>query len=342
MYYKKCMPLTLAIGNLCGGQRRRLPLSMGERSLWLEFSLPTRPIEVRYFLKMQHKGHAFTVGIDDLDALVTLHPKLKALSTAHYPADFLPVLLNAAVEPLVGLFEEAFQSTLEIQSLTTQPPAVNEYLCFEIGDKKKVLSGYLSLEPHLIPLLQRITDLPLTPYAAFATLPFAFRFQWGSTDLSFTEYRDIALQDVIFPDNRQQQWRLISSSGAVITGQLKGTSFQVGSIMADKKKLDLSSFSEEDFLGPTPSEVKMESQPPSKESVPAKFTTEALRVLLSFEVGRKELTLAELQALKPGFTFEVGALLDKPIDIRANDSLIGKGELIEVGGKLGVRVVEWN
>ena len=63
-----------------------------------------------------------------------------------------------------------------------------------------------------------------------------------------------------------------------------------------------------------------------------------LPVRLMFELGRLELTLAELETLGPGHVFALGRDEHQPVDILANGKRIGLGEIIAVGDAIGVRV----
>jgi type III secretion protein Q len=63
-------------------------------------------------------------------------------------------------------------------------------------------------------------------------------------------------------------------------------------------------------------------------------------IRLAFEVGRAEMSLAELGAVGEGHVFPLGRdPLAGPVDILANGRRIGQGELVEVGGTLAVRVL---
>ena len=63
-----------------------------------------------------------------------------------------------------------------------------------------------------------------------------------------------------------------------------------------------------------------------------------LPIRLSFDVGTKTLTLAELQALQPGATFALDRPAQEYLTIRANGAVIGSGQLVEIDGRLGVSV----
>jgi type III secretion protein Q len=63
-------------------------------------------------------------------------------------------------------------------------------------------------------------------------------------------------------------------------------------------------------------------------------------VTLDFELGNLRMSLGELRALGPdsvlGFNGSTAS-----ISIRCGDRLVGRGELVDVQGQLGVRIVEW-
>ena len=65
-----------------------------------------------------------------------------------------------------------------------------------------------------------------------------------------------------------------------------------------------------------------------------------LQVDLVFVAGRLQLTVAELQQTQPGHVFDLRQAADRHIEITANGAVIGMGELVEVDGRVGVRVHE--
>jgi type III secretion protein Q len=61
-------------------------------------------------------------------------------------------------------------------------------------------------------------------------------------------------------------------------------------------------------------------------------------VKLLFELGRIELSLAEVRQLAPGALIPVPRPLEESVDISANGRCIGRGKLVRVGDNLGVRI----
>lgn len=67
----------------------------------------------------------------------------------------------------------------------------------------------------------------------------------------------------------------------------------------------------------------------------------ALPVRLEFFAGTATMRLDRLAALRPGHVFEMpDALRDGAVDIRVHGRVVGKGEMVAVGDRLGIRLLE--
>jgi type III secretion protein Q len=64
-----------------------------------------------------------------------------------------------------------------------------------------------------------------------------------------------------------------------------------------------------------------------------------LPVHLTFDVGRLEVTLAELRRLGPGSVVELGRSIAEPVRISAQGRPVGQGELVDIEGVIGVKVI---
>lgn len=62
-------------------------------------------------------------------------------------------------------------------------------------------------------------------------------------------------------------------------------------------------------------------------------------VELTVQLGTLRLTLRQLAELAPGAIVQLGRPLAGPFEVRAAGQLIGQGELVDVDGELGVRIV---
>lgn len=65
-----------------------------------------------------------------------------------------------------------------------------------------------------------------------------------------------------------------------------------------------------------------------------------IRVTLSMELGRASLTIRELLELDQGAVLELDRMVDEPMDIRVNGTLVARGEVVVVDDKFGVRLTD--
>ncbi len=67
---------------------------------------------------------------------------------------------------------------------------------------------------------------------------------------------------------------------------------------------------------------------------------DGIEIRLGFDLGEKTLTLGELMAMQPGKVLALDVPLPRLVAIRANGTLIGHGELVQIADRVGVRVME--
>ena len=79
-----------------------------------------------------------------------------------------------------------------------------------------------------------------------------------------------------------------------------------------------------------------ETPPPSEEG---KDLLKTLRTPLVIELGRIKLPVQQIASLKPGSIVELHRAPGELVDLVVGDQLIGKGELVEIEGEIGIRIV---
>ena len=61
---------------------------------------------------------------------------------------------------------------------------------------------------------------------------------------------------------------------------------------------------------------------------------------VSVEIGRTKMAIGELLLLSKGSIVELNKIAGDSVDIYVNDKLLGKGEIVVVNERLGVRIME--
>ena len=65
-----------------------------------------------------------------------------------------------------------------------------------------------------------------------------------------------------------------------------------------------------------------------------------ITVEISVEIGRTKMSIGELLSLSKGSIVELNRLAGESVDVYVNEKLLGKGEIVVVNERLGVRVTE--
>jgi flagellar motor switch protein FliN/FliY len=65
-----------------------------------------------------------------------------------------------------------------------------------------------------------------------------------------------------------------------------------------------------------------------------------ISVEISVEIGRTKMPIGELLSLAKGSIIELNKIAGESVDILVNEKLLGRGEIVVVNEKLGVRIVE--
>jgi len=65
-----------------------------------------------------------------------------------------------------------------------------------------------------------------------------------------------------------------------------------------------------------------------------------VRVTVKARLGEMTLTIHELLALQPGSVLKLDLRLDEPVELRLNESVVARGEIVAVDDHFGIRIVE--
>lgn len=65
-----------------------------------------------------------------------------------------------------------------------------------------------------------------------------------------------------------------------------------------------------------------------------------LNVTLQARLGEAIMPIAELLALRAGSVLSLETRINEPVELYLNDALVGRGEIVAVDDRFGVRIVE--
>jgi type III secretion protein Q len=139
--------------------------------------------------------------------------------------------------------------------------------------------------------------------AAIAAVEVAASFREGTISLSREDLGATTAGDVLLLDEGARAASAVLPGGLAIGGSVEGGHFHV-------------------------QVIKMTE------------TQASYPLTLAVEIGRFVLTLGELSRLEPGSVLPLDVRRDGAVVLRAGERAVARGQLVEVGGALGVRIAE--
>lgn len=155
----------------------------------------------------------------------------------------------------------------------------------------------------------------------------------GFTQLTVGQLSALSLGDVVLPELWHPRWREL---------RVVLSTTHVAMALRDANRARLKT-----ALRPIPARSPaygrkdMRQDATTEAAAPARDETniDAVGLTLNFELGQRWITLAELKQIGPGYVFDLDLSPDEPVDLVVNESRIGRGEIVSIGERLGVRVV---
>lgn len=264
------------------------------------------------------------------------------------PRDLRYILLADALHPVIDALEKAlrlhfeWQPSAAIRESREQPlmhcdPERAAFFVATPSDGGAMLRGCVQFDDAatldaLVPPATGPRHAVRTS-EAFHALRMPVSFRLGSTPIQLREISSIRPGDIV----GIEQW---SSSGAaiVVTAELGGPGGLHLSAVAEGSRITVQQSRDSAMKPDTPADPA-----PAADNVNLPIDRlDALEVTLRFEVGELSLSLGELKSIRAGHVFDLAEPLNRsPVRILAHGNVLGKGYLVAVGDRLGVRVSEF-
>lgn len=247
---------------------------------------------------------------------------------ASLPSGLRQGLTSAAIlDSLTDVFER-IGCSFELDEVSLQPEAdTNEKTCrfgfaLQPQTTSNVYHGVIELAPSLA--AQFTNELHKTPLQlnnsrfAIAEMRIPARLILGQTTLSIHDLQTAVCADILL-------FTPVSAKQYIVT-LLIGAFFHY-SAEFDGEVLTL----------------MQENEPPSDDDGKASPRSTAkqigdLNVTLTIELDSIDLTVAEIARLDVGSTIPLNRPADALVQLKQNDKIIGRGQIVNIGGQLGVRI----
>jgi type III secretion protein Q len=254
------------------------------------------------------------------------------------PGELRTVLLADALHSVVDALESTLRLRVEWLPDDADAPVIDEAavgLELRATDGSIALRGLAALdEPAALDaIVPHFSKRGQVPAGGFDELLLPVRFELGSTQIALQEIRQIQAGDVIGIELRAASGAALSVTAVV--GGRGGLRFPG---VAGESQVRLTNFGESAVNRDDADSTHM----PQADEASGLRRLDAMEVLLRFEVGQLTISLGELKNLGAGHVFELGEPLNRSVvRILAHGNVLGKGYIVAVGDRLGVRVTEF-
>jgi type III secretion protein Q len=248
----------------------------------------------------------------------------------HLDPRHLALVLELALADALSTLEAGLGSRLAIGSVGISGGAANEAasLAFRIAvDGLGSSSGELLLPPRHATRLAQFLDRVAGIVVPEIELPVPVGVRIAAATCSVGEIATLLPGDVVMADHRCHE---AQTAVAVLAEHLAAPAKLTAAgaqLTAPPARIQGSLW-----------EWSMESRGDRSKADLEKTDLDDIPVKLLFELGRVELSLAEVRQLVPGALIPVPRLLEESVDISANGRRIGRGSLVRIGDNLGVRI----
>ncbi len=346
---------SVRLHNAIVGSGKSLAFRLKNEGYELHF-LPQKPLgyEAKIFFKLSFNKNSFYLGLSPAPPLSMIDSSLKDLSLQSLPPDVLALLIEGFSGDLFKNLESKLKVDCSLEDVTFFPP--KELFDYKLHIRLKHTSskaeylGHFWLNQSLMILFVEwlAKTKPLWPNTFWDSTPLTGQVCIGSCRLPKKELYHLEKNDIILLDNSPDIQKQIYS---LVFQQSLSLDFQYQNAKATFIKM--SETPPNIPVAATPVKPPAQASAPKPPSPPEGTVTEdipsiiaqkldGLDVLLTFEVGEKTLSLQTLRSITPGFAFELENPVQKPVIIKLNGSPIGHGELLQIGEKVGVRVMEFS
>jgi type III secretion system YscQ/HrcQ family protein len=314
-------------------------------------------------------NHRFTVGLEHLNFI----DALDGVDVQTLPEQIQCAFCEAWFGFIFEKLEQWRGARIHIEGLKWRPDisenrGYNLYFSLSRRNDKLAAKGHVSMDRQALQWLAegyaKVNNQGDFPGAGL--LPFELCFEMGWMQIESEEFNRLESNDILLPDScsvndREKSVLVRLAHGPCWAGNIEHDTITItaakeipvgndintqkaapgiranaaGRPSANRKIADKKNIAG----GPGDNAKNASANQGQKESLTA-AVVDGLHIDLVFEVGRKKVTLQELKKIKPGYTFDLAAPLERSISVVANGRTVGKGALVQIDQRIGVRLVE--
>ncbi len=307
--------------NIVFGTHRRIPFSIADQSWDFRFDSDVPPFTAPVIVTLSVGSEPVQLELSDLDAFPVVRQMLAGVALDQLPTELQLVSLEAAFEPLLNTLQQVTGQRLRIERVGATPVPLSHTVTFVLSCGAQQVFGRALISTATRETLQKLINT-VAPTSALqpVDIPYVCELEWGRATVTLTELQSLQVHDVLLADQASitdaDQLRLICPQGTTYPVRVVDRTLTV--------------------CGPA-EPVATARRPAASDPLGGRAD---LPVVCVFSRGRIGLTLAELAALQPDRPIPVSISDDQPLQVLVAQQLVFTGQAVEIGDRLGVRILQ--
>jgi type III secretion protein Q len=262
------------------------------------------------------------------------------------PESLAAAALEASLEPLIARLEKAAGIEIAVRGIAVAGHDAADTAPFAFRLPAVPDGGTIAVRPSAELALPK---LPTTSWTTGDALMVRVPMVVAEVGVTVAELEHLAAGDVIVLAGQTAanvaQVQLAISTHTVIIAEVDGHRLTVARAGKSMSNTDAASGQKPaPAAKPAATAAKpaaaAPADPASPEPVVPPAAVEELPLSIVFDLGTVELSLAELKALVPGQVIDLARAPGNAVRVTVNGRRIGAGEIVEIEGRLGVRITE--
>ncbi len=307
-----------------------LPVKIGKGEYILRFTASKPELNDQMVIKMSLGKNSFYTFVEKpfFNRHITQFMDDEISSTI--PSWLKETIAEALLEDTLDELDMAFGCNSKIEGIYDETDDKIEeslWLPFYLADANEhaITSGIFAMDKGVISqLLDRLSELSPVETLEWKDLTFQTHFLIGKTRISLMDFQRLSPGDIVILDEKP------SGKESEIWIYFPPSTYLTGTREEDKLIVN----------GGKGITMTEENNEEIEHQEPVLSNVDELDVNLTFEVGRKTVTLNDLKTIEPGYVFDLKNTLQNAVTIRANGKVAGKGQLVQIEDRVGVKITE--
>jgi len=257
------------------------------------------------------------------------------------PESLAAAALEASLEPLIARLEKAAGIEIAVRGIAVAGHDAADTAPFAFRLPAVPDGGTIAVRPSAELALPK---LPRTSWTTGDALTVRVPMVVAEVGVTVAELEHLAAGDVIVLAGKTAadvaQVQLAISTHTVIIAEVDGHRLTVARAGKSMSNTDAASGQKPAPAAKPAAAGAKPAAPAAPEAVVPPAAIEELPLSIVFDLGTVELSLAELKALVPGQVIDLARAPGNAVRVTVNGRRIGAGEIVEIEGRLGVRITE--